>query len=373
MYKFIVIYIFRSVNKPAIVFDGKVYYNISYLESERNGPADERPQGLSFNAECVGMHQDLIKALSVITEEEQNILDGRNGIDQQIYTAKKELVVDSEKLLHRGKLIQVRPHTRFVKFPKHRHNYVEVVYMCQGTTTHYIDGNKVVLKPGELLFLNQHSEQEILPAEEQDIAVNFIVLPEFFNTAFSMMGAEESELKKFLIGTLCSKNQQSSYLYFHVSDILPIQNLLENMVWTIFYDIGNKRSCNQITMGLLLLQLLNYMDKMETGTSRFDAELTGTVFNYIEEHYKNGTLSELADMMNYDVYWLSREIKKRTGKTYKELLQAKRMNQAVYLLESSKLPTVDIIESVGYDNTSYFYRKFKERYGVSPKEFRQKQ
>ena len=76
-------------------------------------------------------------------------------------------------------------------------------------------------------------------------------------------------------------------------------------------------------------------------------------------------------MMNYDIYWLSREIKKRTGKTYKELLQTKRMNQAVYLLSSSTLPVADVIESVGYDNTSYFYRKFKEKYGVSPKEYRE--
>ncbi len=316
------------------------------------------------------MHQELIRELSVITEEEQSILDGRQGIDQQLYTEKKELIVDSEKLLKRGKLIEVRPHTRFVKFPRHRHNYVEVIYMCQGTTTHYIDGNEVVLEPGDLLFLNQNSEQEILPAGQEDIAVNFIVLPEFFNMAFSMMGTEENTLKEFLVGTLCGKNEQTSYLYFHVADVLPIQNLVENMVWTIFYDMGNKRSCNQITMGLLLLQLLNYMDKMETGSSRFDTELTGNVLSYIEEHYKDGSLSELAEMMNYDVYWLSREIKKRTGKTYKELLQAKRMNQAVYLLTSSRLAISDIIESVGYENTSYFYRKFKERYGVSPKDYR---
>ena len=188
--------------------------------------------------------------------------------------------------------------------------------------------------------------------------------------AFSMMGDENNALKDFLIGTLCSKDGMTSYLYFHVADILPIQNLVENMVWTIFYDMGNKRSSNQITMGLLLLQLLNHMDKMETGNSLFDTELIGTVLGYIEGHYRNGTLSELAKMMKYDVYWLSREIKKRTGKTYKELLQAKRMNQAAYLLSNSRLAVADIIESVGYDNSSYFYRKFKERYGVSPKEYR---
>ena len=132
------------------------------------------------------MHQELIQELAVITEEEQKILDGRREIDQQIYTEKKEMIVDSSKLLKKGKLIQVRPHTRFVHFPPHTHNYIEVIYMCQGSTTHIVNGNKVILEQGDLLFLNQNAVQEILPAGKDDIAVNFIVLPEFFNTAFSL-------------------------------------------------------------------------------------------------------------------------------------------------------------------------------------------
>ena len=126
--------------------------------------------------------------------------------------------------------------------------------------------------------------QEILPAGEYDIAVNFIVLPEFFNTAFSMIGAEENQLKDFLVGALCGRDEETSYLYFHVADILPVQNLIENMVWTIFYDISNKRSSNQITMGLLFLQLLNYMDKMEAGGRKFDTEIMANVYRYIEDH-----------------------------------------------------------------------------------------
>ena len=242
--------------------------------------------------------------------------------------------------------------------------------MCQGTTTHIVNGNQVVLEQGDLLFLNQNAVQEILPAGEHDIAVNFIVLPEFFNTAFSMIGAEENQLKDFLVGALCGRDEETSYLYFHVADILPVQNLIENMVWTIFYDISNKRSSNQITMGLLFLQLLNYMDKMEAGGRKFDTEIMANVYRYIEDHFKEGTLSELAVEMKVDVYWLSREIKKKSGKTYKELLQEKRMQQAVYLLINSRIAVSDIIEAVGYDNTSYFYRKFKERYGISPKEYR---
>ena len=98
------------------------------------------------------MDAELLKELSVITEEEKKILDERKGIDPNIYTEKNDMVIDCEKLLQKGKLIQVRPHTRFVRFPKHRHNYVEVIYMCQGSTTHILNGNKVVLEEGDLLF-----------------------------------------------------------------------------------------------------------------------------------------------------------------------------------------------------------------------------
>lgn len=100
------------------------------------------------------MHQEIIEQLSVITDEEKQILDGKKDIDKAIYTEKNELVIDCEKLLQKGKLIQVRPHTRFVHFPKHRHNYVEVIYMCRGITTHIVNGDRVVLRQGDLLFLN---------------------------------------------------------------------------------------------------------------------------------------------------------------------------------------------------------------------------
>ena len=176
------------------------------------------------------MHQELIRELSVITEEEQRILDGRTEIDQEIYTEKKDMVIDSSKLLQRGKLIQVRPHTRFVHFPEHTHNYIEVIYMCQGSTTHILNGNEVVLREGDLLFLNQNAVQEILPAGEDDIAVNFIILPEFLDTAFEMMGSEENQLRDFLVGALCGRDGETSWLYFHEADILREQNLKENMM-----------------------------------------------------------------------------------------------------------------------------------------------
>jgi AraC-like DNA-binding protein len=316
------------------------------------------------------MNQEILDRLGVITDEEREIINGRTEIDRNRYTEGQELVIDSKKMLEHGKMIRIRPHTRFVHFPKHKHNYIEVIYMCKGETVHFIDGEKVVLKTGELLFLNQHATQEILPAGEEDIGINFIILPEFFDTAFEMMGEEENLLRDFLVGCLCFDPRYASYLHFQVADVLPVQNLVENMVWTLLSDQPNKRSINQITMGLLFLQLMHYTDKISHSQESFEQKLIFQVLTYIDENYKDGELTELSSLLSYNIYWLSRAIKRLTGRTYKELLQVKRLNQASVLLLNTRLSVTDISIAVGYDNTSYFHRIFRNYYGMSPKEYR---
>jgi AraC-like DNA-binding protein len=316
------------------------------------------------------MRQELLDELRKITPEEQKILDGRDTIDKDIYMSKTENIVDASKLLEKGKLIQVRPHTRFVHFPKHTHNYIEVIYMCEGKTHHVIDGIDVMLKAGELLFLNQKAVQEIYPASKHDIAINFIILPEFFDHALSMMGDEKNLLRDFVIDCLRSENASSSYIHFKVAGIIPIQNLVENMIWTIWNRQPNKRSINQITMGLLFLQLMNNIDLMATNTENSRQKLTIDVLKYVEEHYRDGELSQLSQLLHCDMYWLSKEIKKLTGCNYTELVQKKRLSQAAYLLKNTSLSVMDIAMSVGYENMSYFHRIFQKEYGITPRHYR---
>ncbi|NLK29154.1 MAG: AraC family transcriptional regulator [Clostridiales bacterium] len=319
------------------------------------------------------MNKDILDKLAEFTEEELEILHGKKEINRNLYMSSSSMVIDSNKLLDRGKLIEVRTHTRFVHFPKHRHNYVEVVYMCQGHTEHIINGDRVTLNQGELLFLNQNASQEILPAGENDIAVNFIILPEFFDHTLIMINEEKNLMRDFIIGCLRSDNYNTNYLHFKVADVLPIQNLIENLIWTLVNKQQNKRSINQITMGLLFLQLMNHLDKISVGKDHFEQELTLSIYRYVEEHYKDGELSNLAEQLHFDLYWLSRTVKKLTGKTYTELVQTKRLNQAAFLLKTTNMPVSDVGCAVGYDNLSYFYRIFKKRYGVSPKTYREQE
>ena len=163
--------------------------------------------------------------------------------------------MDSARLLEKGKLIEIRPHTRFVHFPRHRHNYVELIYMCSGSTTHIINGTqKVVLQTGDLLFLNQAVYHEILPAAQDDVAVNFIILPQFFDRSFAML-QQENVLRDFLVSTLSGESAFAGYLHIRAHDILPVHNLLENMIWTLLENKRGVNDLNETTMGLLLLNL----------------------------------------------------------------------------------------------------------------------
>lgn len=319
------------------------------------------------------MNQELLDCLRVITPEEQRILAGESEIQKQLYMTGEDDVVDAGKLLDEGKMLQVRTHTRFVHFPKHTHNYIEMIYMCSGSTRHLINDREVVLSQGEVLVLNQSATQEIFPAEEEDVAVNFIILPQFFEAVLGMLEPEENLLRDFLVDCLRQENPTSGYLHFKVAEVLPVQNLLENLIWTVVNKLPGKRRSNQVTMGLLFMQLTNYLDRMESDDSSGQQQLVVQVLRYVEEHYRDGELTELAGRLHYDVYWLSKEIKKRTGMNYTELVQIRRINQAAFLLGTTSLAVAEIARAVGYDNISYFHRLFRKKYGMSPRDYRIKQ
>ena len=96
-----------------------------------------------------------------------------------------------------------------------------------------------------------------------------------------------------------------------------------------------------------------------------------TILHYIEENYRNGSLTALSEELNQPVYALSKLVKAETGSTFKELLQQKRLTRAAKLIRETSLPISDIITAVGYDNTSFFYRVFRSEYGLTPREYRE--
>lgn len=316
------------------------------------------------------MHKYILDQLTPFSEEEKQILSGNTSVNRSLYYADPDTdIIDADRVLKNGRQIDIRLHTRFIHFPPHRHNYVEVIYMVQGTTTHFIDHQKYTLQQGDILFLSPSSLQEIEAAGQDDIAVNFMIRPSFFDSIFTILPAEETPLRSFLIQCIKGTGTKSCLL-FHTKDIIPIENLLENLIWSILSDEPDRRSLNEITMSLLLINLMNHSEKAEILDQSYDHQLVLKLLRYIEVHYKDGSLEDFAEKEHISLYTISRLIRKKTGRTYKELLADRRMKQAVFLLKNTPLTVDEISLRIGYENTSYFHRLFRKYYGMSPRQYR---
>lgn len=316
------------------------------------------------------MREALLKRLMEISDEEQRILK-ENEINKEIYTSRNEFDIESGKLLSLGKYITVRTHTRFAEFPAHGHNFVEIMYVCKGRITHVIDGKALTMAAGDILFMNQQVRHSVKKTGFEDIGINFIILPAFFDIPLSMMKNDrENVLADFLMGALRIHEKRPQYLHFKTAGNTAVENLMENIIESLLSG-RNEGNINQFTMGLIFLHLLNNIEAISEDSLVSGRDIMAdTAVRYIERQYKDANLAELAGSMRQSVSNMSKIIKKSTGHTFKALLQKKRFQQAVLFLEDTDMTVFEIMNAVGYENSSFFYRVFRETYGMSPREYR---
>ena len=318
------------------------------------------------------MNERLLEIFKKITIEEKIILKGEKKIRKEIYTSQKKFIIESRKFLKNHQLVEMRRHTRFTHFPKHSHNYIEMVYMYKGHTTHIVNREKIFLKEGEILILNQNAIQEIFPAGKEDIAINFIILPEVFDDFFSVIGGE-NKIHDFLISSLSKEYKDVSYLHFQTHGMIIIQNIIENIIWMILEKKFKNNLIIKNYMEILFLTLLGNSEIIKSDESvyeKYEKNVVSSILNYIDTYYKDGTLKELVSIIGQKAYFISRILKKYTNCNFKELIQRKKLERAAYLLLETELPIEKILSAIGYRNSSFFYRKFKEKYKVSPKNYR---
>lgn len=316
------------------------------------------------------MNEQLIRKMQEISPEEQSYLDGDMAVKKDIYTSKNTLEIDRNRFLKEGRLVTVRPHSRFIEFPAHRHNYIEIMYVCKGTITHYLDGKEVTMQKGDMLLLNQHVQHGVQKAGYDDIGINFIALPEFFDIPLQML-KEKNVLAEFLVDTLRQNNPVSHYLLFRLEEDPAIENLMENMIASMVNDDRNEDGINQYTMGIVFLYLLRHVDCLTQNSSQsYKDVVVQSTLNYIDTWYKTANLTKIAEDFHQSLSVLSKLIKQSTGFTFQELLQRKRFQKAVMLLVESDLSVEEIVAAVGYENQSCFYRQFKARYGMTPRKYR---
>lgn len=95
------------------------------------------------------------------------------------------------------------------------------------------------------------------------------------------------------------------------------------------------------------------------------------VYKFLLENYQRQlSVKEVADTINLTEVAFYKFIKKHTKKTFTQIINEFRINHASKLLSNSDATIAEICFNSGYNNISYFNRKFKEIMGKTPMQFR---
>lgn len=91
---------------------------------------------------------------------------------------------------------------------------------------------------------------------------------------------------------------------------------------------------------------------------------------FIMEHIKDINLGLLANELGYSRVYTGKLVKQLTGFKFPEYIHDLRCKIAADLLKNSDVSINEIITSVGYENGTFFRKKFKDKYRVNPLEYR---
>ncbi|MCR5045397.1 MAG: response regulator [Treponema sp.] len=94
---------------------------------------------------------------------------------------------------------------------------------------------------------------------------------------------------------------------------------------------------------------------------------------YIDGHLKDlPSLEGLADILGVSPFYLSKLFKEETGETYINYVTTARLEKARRLLSDGALIIKEISADIGYNDQNYFSKLFRQKYGETPSEYRQK-
>lgn len=314
------------------------------------------------------MNHALVERLSALTEEERRVLDGE-PIQQSTYAKGASFVISGQKMLPPARMITLRSHTRFVPFPAHSHDYVEMLYMVQGCTVHEFPGREPLeLTAGDILLMNCQSVHAIRKCGAEDVGVNFIVQPGFFDEALNAIGSGNA-VGRFLMDALKRGENSIPYMHFRVAEVPAVQSLLESMVYTLVDEVPTSQRILKTSMTLLMLHLLENAEHLTLPSSGGNA-LVVAVLDEIRHNYASISLKDFAASRHVSAAYLSQTVHKATGMSCTEHLQRQRIAQAKRLLRETDLSVMDVCCAVGYSNTSHFYRLFTQMNGMNPTEYR---
>lgn len=247
-----------------------------------------------------------------------------------------------EKLLIRKK--------KLYNYDLHWHDCFEIELVLSGKAMQVLNGEKYDMTPGTLYMLNPTDFHSI----KSDGA-------EVYNIMFSDEVLDELVLQKIL-GV--EKN-----IVFTLSDreMINIKFMMSQMLNEFEHDSEFSDLLIKNYMECLLMMILRKCEFGKEMKRESENDSVRKALLYIHSRFReNPTLIQVAEIAGFNKNYFSGIFHQTTGKTYKEYLNALKLEHSKKLVLTSNLSITEICYASGYNSLTNFLRVFKSQYGVSP-------
>lgn len=275
----------------------------------------------------------------------------------------------SQYLPHRT--VAILRNERFAEVPTHIHDFIEINYMYSGSCEQIIDGQKSILKTGQMTLIDTRTPHSLGYTDENDIMMNITIGKDYLNNQFFSQLSNHNLITSFFINAINDEQSQLNYMIFNTQDNERLQTFLVELLLEHYYPTLHANEIMNSLFVLIILEMMNSLDSSINYESINESHsIIFSALQYMEQNYLTCTLESTAKYVNVNACYLTTLLRKYFHKSYKDLIIQLKMDYACTLLLNTDQTIDTIARKCSYQNLSFFYKKFKEIYHCSPKEYR---
>lgn len=251
---------------------------------------------------------------------------------------------------------------------RHFHDFFELIYVCKGSPIGVINDQPIELKAGSLSIMNPNAVHYFARySESSDLVLNIVLDKDIFQKTLFRILFNDPQLNAFFIRYRLENEKQPSFLHLEKLD-----DDLDQLISILVKEYLDQKLYSQVIIESLLTLLFSLILRSYAGSVSQRSLATAEITDYIYMNYQTVTLEGLAEHFNYHPKYLSALLHRQTGQTFRSLITNIRLQNAVNYLLYSNATISQIVEAVGYKDRSSFYAAFRQAYGLSPAEYREK-
>lgn len=251
---------------------------------------------------------------------------------------------------------------------EHVHDFIELVYVCSGEATEVVNGEAYEMTRGDLLIMD-YGCRHVVEARKHFSYFNILIYAKALEESRIVFQKSFLELTGKCLEAL-SPQKRHMKLSFFGKEKVKVEQLLESIISEQSSELLFGDIMKESYMVLLLIEIIRKQKECIEKREKGFAEILLYIDSNLMQQF---SLEDFALRFFYNPSYFSRLFKKKTGETFRSYILKKRMEKAAWLLKYSELSVEDIINEVGYESRSSFFRTFNKLYGMTPTQYRKRE